>query len=348
MGFYKLHLYLPDGSNHTLRLKWPSLITTVTAFITWTRRRNPSTGTGCPTGSLTTDLTYYTTDGSYISVKSVHHQYSYWTSNPWTIYFPDGRTVQGAGADATSISDKNGNTVSITNIDNVTGTFNVFAERCDRKAHPDPERSEPGHDNCKRGIRRVFALQWTVQLGIGIHGGGLVVCDFYGDLCGGGGTETAVQSISLPTGLSYSFGYDTGGWGQLNSVTLPSGATVGYATWVGYGSSTYGYQLLSVAPVHTRTLTWTDGDSPTCTTPCTPTRTETSTYSFTTTTKLWSLIPMVPPSPATLFTTSLRSGAPAFPSRGGTRLSGGGTGRNDQKAAAGMAAESRLDCESAE
>ena len=42
------------------------------------------------------------------------------------------------------------------------------------------------------------------------------------------GTITVVQSIQLPDGTSYSFGYDTGHYGLITSMTLPTGSTVNY------------------------------------------------------------------------------------------------------------------------
>src|SRR5260370_24726940 len=40
------------------------------------------------------------------------------------------------------------------------------------------------------------------------------------------GTLTVVQSVGLPDSTQYSFGYDS--YGEINSVTLPTGATVTY------------------------------------------------------------------------------------------------------------------------
>jgi YD repeat-containing protein len=42
------------------------------------------------------------------------------------------------------------------------------------------------------------------------------------------GSFTAIQSISLPDGSSYSFTYDPGSYGELTSVTLPSGGVIQY------------------------------------------------------------------------------------------------------------------------
>lgn len=42
------------------------------------------------------------------------------------------------------------------------------------------------------------------------------------------GSFTAIQTIQLPDGSSYSFGYDSGGYGELTSITLPTGGTIQY------------------------------------------------------------------------------------------------------------------------
>src|SRR6202034_2762368 len=61
---------------------------------------------------------------------------------------------------------------------------------------------------------------------------------------------------------TYSFGYDLNNWGQMNSVTLPSGANVGY-TYQYDGQSNY-----AMSPPHnpilTKTVNWCDeSDLPT-------------------------------------------------------------------------------------
>ena len=54
------------------------------------------------------------------------------------------------------------------------------------------------------------------------------------------GSFTAIKSIELPDGSSYSFTYDSGTgsghYGELTSVTLPSGGVINY-TWLNYKDS---------------------------------------------------------------------------------------------------------------
>jgi RHS repeat-associated protein len=56
------------------------------------------------------------------------------------------------------------------------------------------------------------------------------------------GTMTVIQSISLPDGTSYQFGYDSGTtsghYGQVTSVTLPSGAQIKY-TYANFADSEF-------------------------------------------------------------------------------------------------------------
>ena len=71
-------------------------------------------------------VSYYSVDGSYLrlefeadaagaTVDSV--DVTQWRDNPWTLYFPDGRRVQGAGATADRLIDRNGNLTTIDRVD---------------------------------------------------------------------------------------------------------------------------------------------------------------------------------------------------------------------------------------
>jgi len=77
----------------------------------------------------------------------------------------------------------------------------------------------------------------------------------------------------LPGDLgSYTFSYDTGtgGWGELNRVTLPSGAQVGYQYALSGLSRDYGAHMAE-NPLLQKTVTWTDQNLGAA-------RTETTTY----------------------------------------------------------------------
>ena len=69
-------------------------------------------------------VSYYSVDGSYLrldfevdpsTVKATDRKD--WEDNPWTLYFPDGRRVQGMGASANRLIDRNGNVTTISRID---------------------------------------------------------------------------------------------------------------------------------------------------------------------------------------------------------------------------------------
>jgi len=80
------------------------------------------------------------------------------------------------------------------------------------------------------------------------------------DYCGG---SSAVQSIQLPDGTSYSFTYDSGTgsghYGQMLSMTLPTGATIHY-TYSNFADSMYYYGTHITRGITSRTTpdgTWT-------------------------------------------------------------------------------------------
>ena len=68
-------------------------------------------------------ISYYSVDGSYLRLEFEVDPSTVaataakdWTDNPWTLYFPDGRQVEGVGATADRMIDRNGNMTTIDRI----------------------------------------------------------------------------------------------------------------------------------------------------------------------------------------------------------------------------------------
>jgi hypothetical protein len=71
------------------------------------------------------------------------------------------------------------------------------------------------------------------------------------------GTRNKITSVVLPNGRSYSFQYETNGFGGISRIDLPSGAYVTYtwATWSDYERS-YRYVTSRTLNVDGQSYTW--------------------------------------------------------------------------------------------
>jgi hypothetical protein len=94
--------------------------------------------------------------------------------------------------------------------------------------------------NSTGGTSRYTVTLETVNGYTNFHAAGSPYTDWQGSF-------KAIQSIQLPDGTSYSFGYDSstsqGHYGDLTSMTLPTGSTINYSyqnfVWGNYGSPNY-------------------------------------------------------------------------------------------------------------
>jgi RHS repeat-associated protein len=242
---YKVKVAFPDGS---LREFFPRVGSTVDQGYSDIRPDGyQSRGIGGQVQDVpyfTNGVTYYSFDGTYIRLDVQHDSDSNPHNNPWSLYFPDGTTVTNFG---TRITDRNGNYVEWSNI-----TYNGHAatqvmDQLGRKVILEYQ-AFPGGDVIHvpgvggtdltyqvywKGIQ-VFKTYSTAEIQHGQDPNG------YPDMLG---SLYVVSRIDLPAatgGLQYLFGYnavDSGsvpcctpsyGWGELSSVTLPSGAQSQY------------------------------------------------------------------------------------------------------------------------
>ena len=193
---------------------------------------------------LTSNLNYYTFDGTYIRLEVQHDSDAYWWNNPWTLYFPDGTKV----TNGNRITDRNGNYVEWSNITYNGHPATQLMDQLGRKIIVEYQGISNGeiiHVPGVGGVDLTYQVHWksiqvfktysTYDLNQHNHDR-----DGYPDFLG---DQFVVSAIDLPAasgGLQYVFGYnavDYGsipcctpsyGWGELSSVTLPSGAQAEY------------------------------------------------------------------------------------------------------------------------
>lgn len=110
---YRLRAVFPDGSLHVLYLENSTNFNDADGNDGWFGVSDLGTPTSCSNGAspVALPLHYLTVDGTYLRVDI--------TSTPsqvpvWVMRFPDGRVVNGQGFSTNSISDRNGNVITIT------------------------------------------------------------------------------------------------------------------------------------------------------------------------------------------------------------------------------------------
>jgi len=220
---YKTEIFFPDGSSHQLR---PYGDTPSEEYYTV-----------CPGASGTT-RTYYTTDGSYLRVQFSTDGAS------WTIYFPDGSTVNfdnSTGVQTTT--DGNGNFYTTQNVTLQNGNpATVVTDQLDRKITIEKPVTGPHYVrvNGVGGNEVVTSINWGTTSPQGKKWLWKVFDDGPSQFHTFVSTTPVVTSINLPNGLIYQFQYNSDvfdplnptksvGWGELYKTTLPTGATVQYS-----------------------------------------------------------------------------------------------------------------------
>ena len=251
--YYQLRMSFPDGSVRGFALQGQQSYDGYYAYTPggatgWSQCAIPSPQTGT--------MTYYSTDGTYLRLDVQHDADNNWSNNPWTLYFPDGRRVTGGNAPQ-RIYDRNNNYVEVQNVTNYNGTGHTATRLVDQLGRA--LVIEYGTATNQDSIHaRGFAgedLTWTVKWkGITVN-----KTYFNGDrLRNVGITLKVIEQVVLPSqsgGLSYTFGYNAGtanpsaGWGELSSITLPTGASAAYQYELDGVSGTIApYEILRNSP----------------------------------------------------------------------------------------------------
>src|SRR4029078_7684656 len=205
---------------------------------------------------FTNSVIYYTFDGSYIRLEVQHDSDNNPWNNPWTLTFPDGTKVTNFG---NRITDRNGNYVEFSNVTYNGHLATQLIDQLSRKVILEHGTGSGDiiHVPGVGGADLTYQVHWK---GIQIFKTYSTVIDHhyseggYPDFLG---SQFVVSSIDLPAatgGLQYVFGYnaaDSGstpccspsyGWGELNSVTIPTGAQAQYQwQWDGQNRPRFEY-----------------------------------------------------------------------------------------------------------
>ena len=193
---------------------------------------------------LTNNMIYYTFDGTYIRLEVQHDSDSNPWNNPWTLSFPDGTRVTNFGS---RITDRNGNYVEFSSTTYNGHLATQLMDQLGRKIIIEYGGVSGGdviHVPGVGGADLTYQVYWK---GIQVFKTYSTITtydryspDGYPDMLG---SQFVVSRIDLPAatgGLQYVFGYnaaDSGstpcctpsyGWGELNSVTTPTGAQAQY------------------------------------------------------------------------------------------------------------------------
>jgi RHS repeat-associated protein len=252
---WKLKMRFPDGSEHIFR---PSGRTDELGdnFFRFSPDGWMWTCGQPETHPVTTGMTYYSADGTFMRLTFAPDGDHDWSNNAWTLSLPDGTRVTGSGAEAPErIYDRNNNYVEIRNITYNSHPASEIADQLGRHIiveygpRDDQNYTETGRDYIhawRTENGQPTELTWTIKWrGVSANNNSYYVNPNdinTGSAMFGPGT-TGISEIDLPAqlgALSYRFAYNVddptlGGWGEVSSMTLPSGAQVKYR----YGTNSF-------------------------------------------------------------------------------------------------------------
>jgi RHS repeat-associated protein len=233
---WKVRVKFPDGSEHVFR---PSGYTDELSDNYFRIQPDGWQYNGCEadTHVIFNGMTYYSADGSFMKLQFAPDGDHDWLNNAWTLSLPDGTRVTG-GTAPQRIYDRNNNFIEIRNISYNGNPATEILDQLGR--HIIVEYSPTG--DYVRAWRtengQLTELVWTITGGIA----NASQHSYYlnpNDIAFGGAVSgpacAVVRRIDLPAqtgGLSYTFTYNSDdpgtGWGEIATMTLPSGAQVIY------------------------------------------------------------------------------------------------------------------------
>lgn len=191
---------------------------------------------------VTTTMTYYSIDGSYLRLDVEHDSDNNYSNNPWTLYFPDGRRVTGGNAPQ-RIYDRNNNYVEIQKITYNSHPATKIIDQLNRYIIIENDVAANQDYIYRWGVGNEQLL-WTVKWKYNYTYKLYMVSDdstFPGASQYANVANYVVDQIISPAqggSLTYTFNYNgsptnpypnyTNGWGELSSITLPAGAQAVY------------------------------------------------------------------------------------------------------------------------
>jgi RHS repeat-associated protein len=250
---YKLKVIFPDSGEHEFRP-----LSYVDALADGYYNINPNglqwgttcTVAGCNIGSIqatTGGMSYYSTDGSFMRLDIPYSSTGDWTNN-WTLTFPDGRRIVQTPA-YQRIYDRNNNYT-----DRQWITYNghpatkIFDELGRSVIVEDIPSGTLIHATGANGELLTTTVTWKTIYAYKPYRAATSSTQ-HGNVyqTTGSNTPRVVDQIILPSqagSLAYTFVYNAPntdpypnysyGWGEISSITLPSGTQVSYAwTWDG-------------------------------------------------------------------------------------------------------------------
>lgn len=231
---YKLNVHFPDGS---------------------VRQFHPAVYNGSHEeyySVIPTDgAVYYSTDGAYIKLEFGSDGDGDWANNTWTLSFADGsRVVNGSRT-----YDRNGNYTQLEGLTYNNHPATKIVDQLGRYIIIEKDRQYDASTEIETRVDYIHAqgtngeaLMWTVRWKqVYVYKQYYAIDDSSGVIRSNPYTQPlernllVVDEITLPSqagGLTYTFGYNGGdvigtqtlthGWGEINSITLPSGAQANY------------------------------------------------------------------------------------------------------------------------
>ncbi len=235
VSMYKLQMIFPDGSLHDFRLQgYTEPDTMQPNFFPMTSGGTVSPNSGCNGWSNTTNkLVYYSVDGTYSRLEFEHN-----SDGAWTLYLPDGTRVTEGNNAPQRIYDRNNNYIEIQ--ESITYNNHPAAKLIDQLGrqliieYNSATDEDTVHMWSTNNQEITWRIKWkTIQVRKTYNSGVMGLIAHWRTL-------KVVDQVILPsasgqaTELSYTFGYNAStinpsvGWGEVNSVTLPSGAQTTY------------------------------------------------------------------------------------------------------------------------
>ncbi len=246
---YKLQLVTPDGGKHALAVGTGSTTNEEGFMNIWPDGRPACGGTNPDPGEK---IVYFTTDSTYYRLELITDSDTNWQNNKWTLYAADGSTVSFEPVSGVyeRITDRNGNYIDVKEIASDSNYSNhrttTLIDQLSRKVvieYNAATNEDWIHSKGFDGADIVTKVRWkniTVNKTYfaGQYNPDPGTTDWHNFPLNE--TFTVVDKIYLPTQISgnlyYEFGYNADGttstdvgWGEINSVRLPSEAVAEYS-----------------------------------------------------------------------------------------------------------------------